>query len=226
MARIRTIKPDFWTDGNMIGLTPFARLLYIGSWNFTLCDRGHLSDDAQGLRLKVLPGDMVDGEALLQELMDKGRIVRVVLPDDRTFLHIPRFEDHQKLDTRWNSRCPACVHGDSLKLSETQASLGETPGNSPRPDGTRLGGEGKGKERKGGEGTVLIAAPTPFCKNHPDGTDSPCRACGNARHSFEAHLTAVKNKPTVPGMVTEPDCAVHPGRPKRGCDRCAETAAA
>lgn len=226
MARIRTIKPDFWTDGNMINLSAFARLLYIGSWNFTLCDAGHLADDPAGLRLKVLPGDDVDGEALLNELMAKERIVRIVLPDKRTFLHIPRFGDHQKLDSRWSPRCPACVHGNSPELPETPASFRETRGTSARLDGTRVGGEGKGQERTGGEGTALRAAPSPFCSKHPDGTESPCRACGNARHVFDVHLNAFKTRPTVPGLVTEPDCDQHPGRPRRGCDRCAEEAAA
>jgi hypothetical protein len=32
-------------------------------------------------------------------------------------------------------------------------------------------------------------------------------------------------KPTVSGVITEPDCERHPHRPARGCDRCAEEAA-
>lgn len=67
---------------------------------------------------------------------------------------------------------------------------------------------------------------TPFCKKHPTGTDSPCRACGNARRAFDAAVTVEKHKPTVPGIITEPDCPKHPGRPSRGCDRCAEEAVA
>ena len=30
MARIRTIKPDFWTDEKVVELSAFARLLFIG----------------------------------------------------------------------------------------------------------------------------------------------------------------------------------------------------
>lgn len=191
MARIRTIKPDFWTDGNMIGLSAEARLFYIGTWNFTLCDRGHLPDDPMGLKLKVLPADDVDPVALLAELIDKGRIVRITTSDERTFLLIPRFEDHQKIDARWNSRCPACALSTSPNLTETHASLGETHEEIANRSATRLGGEGKGRERKGGEGN-----PTPFCETHPNGTDKPCRACGNARLAFDAAKTAEKNKPT------------------------------
>ena len=35
MARIRTIKPDFWSDEKIVELTPWARLLFIGLWNFS-----------------------------------------------------------------------------------------------------------------------------------------------------------------------------------------------
>jgi len=89
---------------------------------------------------------------------------------------------------------------------------------------TRIEGEGEGEIE--GEGERRTSALTPFCEKHPSGTDSPCRACGNARRAFDATATAEKHKPTVSGIVTDPDCAIHPGRPARGCDRCAEEAVA
>lgn len=148
MARIRTIKPDFWTDGNMVKLSPFARLLYIGIWNFTLCDHGHVADDAMKLKLQILPMDDVDIEALLAEVMDQGRVTRVIAGDGRTYLHVKRFEDHQKIDPRWKTRCPACAQQDSLAPAETPVSLGElieTPELSPAlPPGR----EGMGRESK------------------------------------------------------------------------------
>lgn len=36
MARIRTIKPEFWEDEKIGQLTPWSRLAFIGTWN--LCD--------------------------------------------------------------------------------------------------------------------------------------------------------------------------------------------
>jgi len=187
MARIRTIKPDFWTDGNMIGLSFEARLFYIGTWNFALCDHGHLPDDAMGLKLKILPADNVDPVAIIDELMTKRRIVRIGLPDGRTFLHIPRLDEHQKVDARWASRCPVCTHLESTGLTETPASSGETHEEIANSAGTPLGGEGRGKESKGREGTAAGGArPSMFCSSHPNGTDRPCRACGNARRIYDA----------------------------------------
>lgn len=148
MARIRTIKPDFWTDGNMVKLSPFARLLYIGMWNFTLCDHGHVADDAMKLKLQILPMDNIDIDALLAEIMAQGRVVRITDGDGRTYLLVKRFEDHQKIDPRWKTRCPACAQMDSLTLTETPVSLGELPVTPELSPTLPLGREGMGRESK------------------------------------------------------------------------------
>lgn len=153
MARIRTTKPEFWTDGKVVQMSPFARLLFLGSWNFALCDDGHLPDDAYGLKLKVLPADDVDPTALLDELIGHGVIVRGVTSDGRSYLHIRRLRDHQKTDARWTPRCFVCASTSlpetppaSPELPETRASLDETQRDSPKLPETRLGRERKGKE--------------------------------------------------------------------------------
>lgn len=142
MARIRTIKPDYWTDGKVVAWSPFARLLFIGMWNFTMCDHGHVADDPMKLKLQILPMDDVDIDALLAEIMDSGRVKRVTDPEGRTYLHITRFGDHQKIDPRWKTRCPACA---TPELAETHRSLSEPRRDSPELPETppRKGREGK-----------------------------------------------------------------------------------
>jgi len=125
MARGRVITPDFWSDGNMVGVSAFARLFYIGMWNFAHCDKGHLDDDAMGLKLKILPADPVDAVALLEELMGRDRLTRLRADSGKTFLHIPTFARWQKADPRWKTRCPACTLINSGELTETPESLGE-----------------------------------------------------------------------------------------------------
>ena len=158
MARIRTIKPDFWTDGNMVSLSPFARLLYIGMWNFTLCDHGHVADDAMKLKLQILPMDNIDINDLLNEIMEQGRVVRVADNEGRTYLLIRRFNDHQKIDPRWKTRCPACAHRDSLNPVETQVSFSEPHRDSPK---LPLGREGMGRDGIGEEGNNTCSPATP-----------------------------------------------------------------
>jgi hypothetical protein len=148
MSRIRSIKPTFWTDGNIVSMSAFARLFYIGMWNFTLCDHGHVSDDAMALKLQILPMDDVDPNRLLQEILSTGRVERIRSASDRTYLSIKRFTDHQKIDPRWRTRCPACAEKDSLEPAETPVSLGElteTPEDSPQ---LPLGRDGMGRDGK------------------------------------------------------------------------------
>ena len=154
MARIRTFKPEFWTDSKVVTLSPFARLLFLGSWNFALCDDGHLPDDAMALKLQVLPADNVDPFELLQELLDVGVVVQGTTSDGRSYLHIRRLRNHQKVDNRWSPRCfvcsdkPAETQPSSPKLPETRASLDETRRDSPKLPETRPGMERNGKERE------------------------------------------------------------------------------
>lgn len=171
MARIRTIKPDFWTDGAIVAMTPYARLFYIGTWNFSLCDRGHLPDDAVGLKLKILPADPVDAGELLQELIAAGRLVRRTTADGRLYLFNPRFVDHQKVDVRWQSRCPYCVAESSLDPAQTGTSHAEPQQNNTEPHRDSRESQGvsaqhtetpqnSAQERKGKEGKD-ICAPAP-----------------------------------------------------------------
>lgn len=105
---MRYLKPEFWTDKNMVRLSPYARLLYMGCWNFAICEEGHLPDEAFELKLQILPVDDVDAEALIEELVALDRLRRVVTPDGRRWLHAWKLGDHQKTDKRWGTRCPVC----------------------------------------------------------------------------------------------------------------------
>lgn len=77
MARIRTIKPEFWTSEQVIELSPVARLLFIGMWNF--CDdRGVMPAAIRSLKAKVLPADdfrMEDIQGFVTEMITHGLIV-------------------------------------------------------------------------------------------------------------------------------------------------------
>lgn len=166
MARIRTIKPEFWTDGNVVKLSPLARLFFIGMWNFTLCDHGHVADDVFRLKLQILPIDDVNPEDLLSEIMAAGRVQRISDGSGRSFLHIKRFEDHQKIDPRWKTRCPACAQVDSLLPTETQVSLSEPLRDSSE---LNLGRDGMGRESKKTSlkpGTSMVEFET-FWKSYP-----------------------------------------------------------
>jgi hypothetical protein len=129
VARIRTIKPEFFTSEDIVGLSAFARLLYIALW--CEADReGRLSWRTGTYKLRYFPADRVDIEALCMELVERGLIV---LYGDR-FAHIPTFLAHQHVNPREAaSVLPAPpVHDASSRVTDAQ--------------GGREGKEGKGKE--------------------------------------------------------------------------------
>lgn len=161
MARIRSVKPEFWTDGNMVALSRDARLFYIGLWNFAMCDQGHLEDDPLQLKLKIFPADDIDVAVLLAELTGADRLARIEGPNGRRYLHIVHLPDHQKVDSRWSTRCPACK--DSPSLTETHP-------NSPTLTETRSGeGEVEVGDGRGGEGRKTSSPATPSTKREPQG---------------------------------------------------------
>ncbi|MDO5535397.1 MAG: hypothetical protein Q4F65_12195, partial [Propionibacteriaceae bacterium] len=109
MAKIRGIKPEFWTDEAVVELSRDARLMFIGMWNYA-CDNGHLDDKPKQIKMRIFPADDdTDIEAWLDELVNMGRITR----KDGT-ITIRRFPDHQKPHKRWWTTCdlPGCEHPD------------------------------------------------------------------------------------------------------------------
>lgn len=197
----------------MVSLPSVTRLFYIGTWNFALCDQGHLPDDAGGLKLKILPAEQVDGVALVNELIAAGRLQRIEITDGRSFLWIPKFSEWQTADTRNKPRCPVCR--DASKPSETHMGFEENSREHANP--SQRGGEGKGSESRGGE------APPRRCPKHIEDPDPPpCGACKEARLKADAWDQAHEPGTSIP--TREPvECAMHPGYPPgRACTRCQE----
>jgi hypothetical protein len=67
MARIRYLKPDFFTDEDIGKLSFEVRLLYQGLW-VNADKEGRLEDRPQSLKTKIFPYDEVDIEAGLKRL--------------------------------------------------------------------------------------------------------------------------------------------------------------
>ncbi|MDA8210205.1 MAG: hypothetical protein M0Z92_14560 [Actinomycetota bacterium] len=153
MARIRTIKPEFWTDPLMVSLPYEVRLFYIGLWNFA-DDWGCLENEPLRLRLQVLPADPVDAEELVETLIRHGRLERLEDGGGTVFLHLAKFEEHQKVDKRSASKYG--LPETWRKVASEQAP--PDPAESRRiPPNSTPGKEGKGMEGKGMEG---ISAPS------------------------------------------------------------------
>lgn len=103
MARIRTLKPGFWTDPELVGIPFEARLFFIGTWTFA-DDYGVLKDEPARLRMQIMPADPVDAAAIVDLLVEHNLLLRRVAADGTRVLVIRTFCDHQKIDLRKKGR--------------------------------------------------------------------------------------------------------------------------
>lgn len=144
MARIRTIKPDFFKNEALADLPAMTRLLFIGLW--TQADReGRMEDRPKRLKAEIFPYDSYDMDKGLNELQKAGFIIRykvnangsarILAPEqpdsELALIQIATFSKHQKID----------------KINEKPS---EFPPVDYNKSITRLPieGEGKGKEEE------------------------------------------------------------------------------
>lgn len=121
MARIRTIKPEYWSDERMASVSLEARLLFLGLLNLA-DDAGRLRGHPALIRGALFPYDdltvaQVDG--WLEELADSGRIQRYRV-DGEAYVWIRNFAKHQKIDHATPSKMPAPPE-ESRELSRESA---------------------------------------------------------------------------------------------------------
>lgn len=153
MAKIRGFKPDLWTDEDFVEVSPFARLLWMGMWNFA-CDNGHLADKSKQIKMRVLPTDEVNCAELLRELEAQGLIQR-----SEGWITVPNLSRHQKVDKRYFTTCemPECKAPDGDSQRETRrVHVENTPG--ARRVHASAPGDGDG-EVKGSDGDRSASAP-------------------------------------------------------------------
>lgn len=148
MARIRSIKPEFWTDAKVVRLSPLARLMFVGAWNFA-DDFGCLPADAFQLKLRVLPTEDTDADELVAELFDAGLLEALKTSDAREFWHVTNWSKHQRVSKPSPSDWGLPTDWKPLSTSTFTESPGTLPTHSESPPS---GKERKGEEGKGMEG--------------------------------------------------------------------------
>lgn len=159
MARIRSIKPEFWTDPDIVAMPMAARLFFVGCWNHA-DDYGVLKDEPARLKLQIMPADDVDAEAIVDELVERRHLVRMVAPDGTRVLVVRTFGVHQKIDKRAVGRWGEPddfrpIDAESRPIPTDPAESPPDPDQSP-PIPTL---EGKGREGSGKEKTLSSIEP-------------------------------------------------------------------
>lgn len=111
MARIRSVKPEFWADEDLAAQTSRdARLLYIGLWNLA-DEHARLRGDPRFVKGQVFAYDddlsPADVERLTDELVAAGKVQRY-RSGSSTYLFLPNLAKHQRLEAgKVESRLPA-----------------------------------------------------------------------------------------------------------------------
>ena len=113
MARIRTIKPEFFTSLTIADLSKEARLTFIGLWTH-VDDEGRCVDDARLVKAALWPLDertAKDIDEDLWELYDADLILRYVVGPKR-FLAVRSWKEHQRINRPSASKFPPPEKGE------------------------------------------------------------------------------------------------------------------
>lgn len=195
MARIRTIKPEFFTSFDIVSLSPLARILYIATW----CEadkEGRLVWSPDTFKLRYLPGDTCDINALCKELTDRGLVVLY----GNGLAYIPNFKAHQHVNPRESeSQLPEPTRGARV------------PTRQPRVVNAQVGREGKGRNTlspKGGEVHGFPPGFDRFWAAYPKkvGKDAAAKAFAKRKPNDDllaAMLAAVERQRTSPAWTKD-----------------------
>lgn len=154
------MKPEFWSDEQVMECSPLARLMFIGIWNF--CDDGGnhpLSEKT--IKALVFPGDDIDSTTIRRCLaeLSSNALIRFYESSGKTYLNVKGWR-HQKIDK------PTIKHPDYYDgmevfpddlwpgahvVVESSASARRIVVEASPPEGEGEGeGKGKGKDQERG----------------------------------------------------------------------------
>jgi hypothetical protein len=105
--RIRSIKPEFWESESLGRVSREARLLFIGL--FSCCDdhgRARASSRLLASRLYPYDDDALKKLPAWIEELEKERCIRLYKVNGESYLDIPKWLNHQKIDKPSASKLP------------------------------------------------------------------------------------------------------------------------
>ena len=97
MARIRTIKPEFWCDEKASRWPPLTRLVFLALISLA-DDKGRLVDNVKMLDGQIFPNTDDTCAGALDTLARESRVIRYEGPSGQRLLQIANWAKHQKVD--------------------------------------------------------------------------------------------------------------------------------
>lgn len=157
MARIRSIKPEFWTSEQVVELSPTTRLLFIGMWTF--CDdRGIHPASCKTLKMEVFPGDdftSSDIEQMMAAIIQAGLVLEYQGIDGKYYWAVTGWDKHQKVEK------PNYKHPAPPKFADQSPTNRRPIADQSTPEGKGGEGRGRGKELEGRGGEFAETPPAP-----------------------------------------------------------------
>lgn len=168
MARIRTIKPDFFKNEQVADCSPLDRLFFIGLW--TQADReGRVLNRPKRLKAEILPYDTYKVDDGINKLEKAGLIFQYDVEIDNggqkelvKSIQIINFLKHQKIDkhNEKESEIPECKD-----ITKRLFIVDLKPSTSLPIVGEGKGKEGKGIGREGKDPPTLLEVIAYFKEN-------------------------------------------------------------
>lgn len=97
MAKIRSIKVEFWTSPQIVECSPLTRLFFIGLWNF--CDDGGVHPySVKRLKMQIFPADEDIPSSYIDQMLaelEKNKLVKFYTVADQKYIKITGWH-HQK----------------------------------------------------------------------------------------------------------------------------------
>ena len=161
MARIRSIKPQFWTSEQITDCSPNARLLFIGLWNF--CDDYGVHPASPGrLKMEVFPSDSfskLEIQAMVDELL-QVELLKEYEVNGHHYWFVTGWEAHQKPDTKTGLYpLPSGKVGTKIRRTNTDHSPNGSRTNtdhSPMEKEKEKEKEPRPRPSQGGDGGYLV----------------------------------------------------------------------
>lgn len=140
MARIRTIKPEFWSDGDLAELPRDTRLFYIALWNF-VDDNGVIEYKPKTIKALTFPHDHdLSIEIMINQLISCDKLTKYNY-EKQIYICCNKLNKHQKIDRPRKSMLPKPESGEIIR-------------NHKKSDEISLVREGKGRYSRVREGKV------------------------------------------------------------------------
>jgi hypothetical protein len=203
MARLRTIKPEFWVSEQIAECSTSARLTFIGIWNF--CDDGGVHPaKPRTLKAEIYPMDDVtvtQVEGWVDELLKAGLLAAFSSENGDAYWHVTGWERHQKIDR------PTFKHPAPCQISTTPRRAIAEDSTSPRSGVETNGVETSGDESSGG--AVADATPRPRRASAKSALPAgfsiseqvKAWATGKGFDRLDEHLEAFKTKAQAKGYT-------------------------